>query len=324
MANLFLDSFDHYASADITKKYTSGSGGTIVTGRNGNGMSGSADKGLAPGDNRFIGGCAVKNGTLGFNIFEVGTGGIGNSNTQFLLKSETDGALKLYRGNTTGTLLGTTAAGLIAINTWNYVEVNVLIDDSVGTAEVRLNNVTVLTFSGDTKQQAAAGWTIVRTAVAIIDDLYINDGTGTINNTFWGDTRIDCVFPDGNGAHSEWTRSTGANQYATIDEVTPNGDTDYNSTATVNAIDTVTVGDTPAPDNTIRSVQLNICADKTDAGTATLSPVARQDGVDFVYSAQAPTTAYAYLRQIYERAPDTSVWTATIFNAMQFGYKRIS
>lgn len=331
MANLFLDSFDHYATADITQKWTNASAATIVTGRTNSGVkvATSLDKALTAGSATFITGFALNVATVAAGtILIVGDGGYGAGNAQVTLTLLSDGSMKLFRGTSTGTLLGQTAVGVIT-TTVQYLEVKIFVDNS-GSYELRVNNVTVLSGTGDTQNTANAQWTGFQVSTssfgttAYIDDLYVNDTTGTINNNFWGDTRIDVVYPDGDGASSGWTPSTGTTHYTLIDEAAPNGDTDYNSTATVNAIDEVTVQNTPMPNNTIRSVQANLNVKKTDAGAATVAIVARQSGVDYVGTSNAPGTGYSYVREVYERAPDTSLWTATIFNAMEFGYKRLS
>lgn len=328
MANLFMDSFDHYAIGDILQKYTSSSGGSIVSARTNNGLSGvaSLQKALTAGDATCIVGAAIKWTALNKEIFSVGDGGVSAITSQVYLSVLTDGSLELRRGSSAGTILGTSAVGLIATGSFYFIELKVLVGNS-GTYDVRINNVSVLSGSGDTQNTAVAQWTIVQFGGGtgtVVDDFYINDGTGSINNNFWGDTRIDVVYPDGDGASSGWTPSTGTTHYTLIDEAAPNGDTDYNSTATINAIDEVTMQNTPVPDNTIRSVQALASVKKTDAGAATMAIMARQDSVDYVATTASPGTAYAYVRQVYERAPDTSIWTATIFNAMEFGYKRLS
>lgn len=333
MANLFLDSFDHYATADVLQKWSNASGFSIVTGRTNNGAKWTTlEKSLTAGDATFILGFAFQPQTVAFSnsFVQLGDGGIGAGNIQVTLVALADGSLKLYRGTEgTGTLLGTSAVGLIT-TTVQYVELKVTVGNS-GSFEVRVNGATAISATGvDTQNQAAAQWTIFGIGLSAfggstyVDDLYVNDGTGSINNNFWGDTRIDVVYPDGDGASSGWTPSTGTAHYSLIDESAPNGDTDYNSTATINAIDEVTIGNTPMPDNTIRSVQALASAKKTDAGAATMALMARQDAVDYVGTTASPGTSYAYVRQVYERAPDTSIWSATIFNAMQFGYKRLS
>jgi hypothetical protein len=60
------------------------------------------------------------------------------------LALETTGALKVLRGGSFGTLLGTSATGLIALNTWYFVELQATLSDTVGKVEVKLNGTTVI------------------------------------------------------------------------------------------------------------------------------------------------------------------------------------
>jgi Domain of unknown function (DUF4082)/Siphovirus-type tail component, C-terminal domain len=53
----------------------------------------------------------------------------------------TNGSLSFWRGTTN---LATSAAGVIAINTWNYIEVRTVLSDTVGAFEVRVNGTAVI------------------------------------------------------------------------------------------------------------------------------------------------------------------------------------
>lgn len=86
--------------------------------------------------------------------------------------------------------------GHLAAGSWNFIEVKLTIADSGGSFEVRINESVWVTFTGDTKQSstlATANRIILysRSSDCGIDDLYICDGTGSVNNTYLGDARVD-------------------------------------------------------------------------------------------------------------------------------------
>jgi len=101
--------------------------------------------------------------------------------------------LKAWRGNKS-VQLGSTATfsypnGYGGI----YLEVYVKIDDTVGRVVVKAEGVTVVDFTGDTKNggtgtlyQVGFGHT-AGSNNAGMDDLYINDSAGAVNNGFSGD-----------------------------------------------------------------------------------------------------------------------------------------
>lgn len=154
------------------------------------------------------------------------------------------------------------------------------------------------------------------------DDLYICDGTGSTNNDFLGDVRVQTLYPSSAGATSAFTSSSGGVNYTNVDETPANGDTDYNSSATVGATDTYGYTDIPAS-ATVKGVQVNVIARKDDAGTRTIAPVVRHSGTDYVGTAQsAGAGTYSDLLQLYEQNPGTSAaWVATDVNNAEFGAK---
>src|SRR3546814_17566377 len=70
----------------------------------------------------------------------------------------TTGVVRAYRGaDYLGTLLGQGSSPAIVANAWQHVEAKVVISDTVGTVEVRVEGVTVLDLSGlDTLNSADA------------------------------------------------------------------------------------------------------------------------------------------------------------------------
>jgi hypothetical protein len=335
MSLLFMDSFDHYSTADIALKYTT-AGGTIQTtsGRRSSGClrtTGGSDqclKSLTPADNVCTIGFAYKTNSIGdIEIVLVRQGGT----TQTCLRLTSAGALIVTRDIFTANTLATSAAGVITVNTFYYIEWKSTIHTSAGITEVKVNGTTVISASG--LNNAAAGtnnWNAFRfdgngSTTEDIDDLYVLDGAGSAPlNTFLGDIRVDARMPTAEGTTIGWTPLSGTDNALMVDEIPANSDTDYNSTATVGAVDTLVVQDAPVVGATILGVQTNIFVKKTDAGTTTIAPVIRS-GTDQIGTTVAPGTTYAYTREVFPTNPATGVaWTEAGFNAAEFGYKRIS
>jgi len=111
--------------------------------------------------------------------------------THLTLMVNTAGLLEIRRGTTTGTVLGSSAAGLIAINTWYYLEVQAKLHDSTGFVTVRRNGTAVITVpTADTKNAGtkttfdSITLSIVTSATATFDDCYVVTGT---DGTFKGE-----------------------------------------------------------------------------------------------------------------------------------------
>lgn len=368
MALLFLDSFDHYADADKTTKWTS-----YAAGLNGDIMVVAAigarsTQGLRvrttntasfwTGTLHLVPSMPVPSGAtlvVGFRVkannpfVTHGTGtdpdtvGAASAAALFVCRSagtnqwwlrwNSTGTLSVYRG---ATLLGTTAAAL-SVGVFSYVEVKVLLSTTVGTVDVRVDAISQLSLTGqNTQNGSSATWDEIRIGHATsaggganidwnIDDYYLADGTGSDWNSFKGDVRVDATYPTSDGSHSDFTLSTGATHFGTVDEALANSDTDYNYTSTVNNIDTLNYPNIPVAGATIPGYQIVSQVKKTDAGAATLKAVSRIGGTDYLGAEYGVPTTYAFIRQPQAVSPATSVaLTEAEYNAAEFGVKKIT
>jgi len=351
MALLFMDSFDHLVTADLTRgKWNSRAGTVAVTA--GQGRHGSSSVRLSSNDSNLIKSCGTANTTVIVGVAVrspvTHTGAAtfltirdaSGSFDHLLFACAVGGAITVHRGSNPGlvgsltgaTLLGTASAGLAA-NTYAYVELKVVLAAGTGgSVSVRLNGgAPVLTLTGISTLNSfgTAGWSGIALASAHsvsqfdFDDLYVLDGTGTAPRNDWlGDCRVDAVGATAAGANTGWTPSAGAN-WQCVDDAAPNDDTDYTSASAAPLTATFVVGDVPVAGAIIYGVQQCLMAKKVDAGAASLAPVIRHAGVDYPGANVNPGLTYAYLLQIAATNPGTSAeWTAATFNAAEFGYRK--
>lgn len=349
---LYIDSFDHYLTADAQQKYWLLGGGMAIgagTGRHtSNSLRASAagDTAIRPcaGSNAtVIVGVAVKSPLGGSPNVVLAIWDSGTAINQVLFVLNADGTISAWRGapqpngigNTTqATLLGTSLVALSA-NVYSYLECRVVLSDTVGAIDVRSNGVPVLTLTGiDTVASAssvAPYWTSIALGTSMAsplaidwDDLYVCDGAGAAPwNTFLGDCRVDPRRPTGPGATTDWAPTPAGANWANVDDATPNGDTDYNS-GTPNQVDLFDVQDIVAPGTLIFGVQHCFSMKKTDAGLCSVAPAVRHAGTTYVGTNMQPTVNYAMAgTQVAQTNPGTGAqWTEADFNAAQFGYKR--
>lgn len=335
MALRFIDSFDHYASADIGQKYSSSASSPTITTAGRRGTSSlrflstpaSVTRVLAAQDTWIVG--------FAFRVAGLGSGDVAfltfqdAGTNQVDIRLRADGTLRATRN---GTALATSSNSLSAATTY-YIETKVVINNSTGSVEVRVNgsssgwinitgqdtqNTGNATVNGITLSGASSG------GVADIDDLYICDGSGSTNNDFLGDVRVDCYLPNGNGNSSQLTGSDGNNtdNYQLVDEASQNGDSDYVQSATVTDKDTYAFADMAHTPANLYGTQLNVIAKKDDSGTRSICTVCRSDGTDYDGDTQALGTSYVDYRQIREVDPATSSsWTRTNLNNAEFGVK---
>lgn len=330
MTLLFMDGFD---VGDVAQKWDVGgtTPSTSSTTRFSTGKSISLpDNGSASVLTKSV--TASSTMIVGFAFYSAGAGGnaspvffYGDSGaTSHVNLRHTITTLQLYRGD--GTLLATSPAGVIATNQWLYIEMSATIADSGGRVIVKANGVTVIDFTGDTKNGGTN--TTIDTVVLshgnagannfLFDDLYICNTAGSVNNTFLGDVRVQTLVPTGAGASTQFTPSVGSN-WDNVNDL-PLVTTTYNSDATSGHRDTYAMGDLISGTGTIFGIQDVLVALKTDAGAASLKAALKSGGTVYYDIAQSLGTSLGESPVIRETDPATSAaWTATNVNALEFG-----
>lgn len=350
MSLLFIESFDHLATADFYKKWTtpgaSGStnGGTLVAGEGRCGSQalhftvlGGAIKGVTVTGTPGIGYCgfayhAVSN-FGGSQIFSVYAG----SALQWSLTWQLSGALSVARFG--GATVATTPGDVIRTGAYGYVEIGWRIHATLGWIVIRVNNVEVANVTGINTTSAfypAATWDAIgisnsNNAEGYFDDLYVtddtDDGLTPATDGFLGDVRIEYLRPTADGNSTGWTVTGGGTHANAVDK-------DADSTLTTPAITSAAAGtrDTNVyadPSVTIGAcfgVQISALTVKDSAGPATVGAVVRHSGTDDVQTAQSPPqTTPQYLVTTLQRNPVTAgAWTLAQVAAAEFGVDRVT
>lgn len=334
MTLLFMDGFDHYATADVLKKWTSGgctinasagrrSGGAMQISNN---ASQVMTKVLGAAKSTLIFGAAFLHNAVPNANYELIRFRDGATD-QVSLVFESTGKLSVRRGTAGGTVLATSTNALTS--GFHYIEFKATLHNTTGAFEVRVDGSLMAGLSAtgvDTTSTAnnSADTLLLGTVsgsglTQTYDDLYVCDDQGSAANNFLGDCRIDPQYPTSDGANQTWTPSTGTTHYTLVDETTPNT-TDYVESSTAGQKDTYGMGDITHTPLSIIGVQVNIAALKDDAGARSIKPVTRSGGTDYSGTEQALSTAQVYYREIRETDPATSAaWTKTGVNAAEFG-----
>ena len=269
------------------------------------------------------------------NLFGV-YGDNGTTGHIYLRRLSTN-ALVVYRGDAnagslgspSGTQIATSAAGTLDGN-WHYIEMFATINATTGQVIVKVDGTQVINFTGNTKNGGTStniDALRFRTgkyfnnpnAVISLDDLYICDATGTVNNTFLGDVRVQSMVPNAAGSSTQLTPTGSANNYANAGE-SPYNDATYNASSTVGQRDTYALSDLIANTTTIFGVQSVAHMQKSDAGVAN-AKVALKSGASVYYdnTQSLGSTATAYT-QVRETDPATSAaWTVGNANNLEAG-----
>lgn len=229
-----------------------------------------------------------------------------------------------------GTLLGTTANNVVSLGIWQYVEIKVVLSDTVGEVTIKVDGATVLnltnidTKNGGTKTVLEGCYFRVDFPVgnSYFDDLYLCNGAGSVNNDFLGDCSVETIYPNGNGNSSQLVGSDGnsVDNYLLVDEAGAPSTADYVGSGVDGAKDTYAFSNLTQVTGAVKGLAVRSYAAKTDTGARSLSNVIRSGGSDTVKTAQALGTGYDIHSDIVELDPNGSVaWTIASVNAAEFG-----
>ena len=332
MTILFADGFEDTADADYPGTNTSISAGNGR--RGGKALSiisnGSETFGLPAAATTMFAHVALNPGVSSgvFISFYEGTRmhiGVGRGS---------DGSITAYRGIPPTTLLGTSAAGLVPASGYTSFQIKVVIHDTTGSVEVRLNgsSTPALNLTNvDTKDagttgaisaiQFGGGSNFLTGSGAYWDDFVVWDTAGSVNNTWLGDLRVDSYLPTADGDTTTMTTSTGSTHYTLVDEVPASG-TDYVMSKTVGQKDLFQMADMSHSPLTIHAVIPVGHLLKDDAGSRDMALMVKSGATESDGPNYSPSTSALKFTRIIETNPDGSVaWTKSAFDALQVGVK---
>jgi len=246
------------------------------------------------------------------------------------LKTTAAGALELYNCN--GILIATSAANVIRSGTYHHLQVKCTSADSTGTVVVRVDNANIFVYSGNI--DTAVGNVgidrvyffscVDRATETRYDDIIIMDNTGLApRNDFIGECRICTLLPNADTAMSDFTRSSGSNDYEMVDDAIPgNHDVDatYIWTNSLGAKSMFDVGNLSITPSAIYAVQHSVVLDKTTSDTRQARGLVSSNSVVQNGATRSLNTAYLYYQDLIEQDPDgPKEWTKAAIDALQIG-----
>lgn len=241
-----------------------------------------------------------------------------------MLSVASDGSLRATRQNISN-ILGQTAAGVIAVNTWYYLEFQAKLHDTTGFVTVRVNGATVINATNVDTKNAGTKTTYDNVqflnasgSVTDWDDFYLMSGAG---DPFLGDIAIETLYPNGNGNVSQWVGSDGdsVNNYLHVDEVGAPVITDYTASSTVGQQDLYTLTDLVGT-GTIAAVCHSAYMLRTDTLTPINVKLVNRRAADTKSAAIPLGTAYRSYDYALTADPETGfAWTIANVNALQSG-----
>ena len=343
MALLFVDSFDHYATADLVKKYDLASGATIETATPRNGAQyvkfGTSGGNLVKkfiSNTTWIMGIGIRtNGTISgsqdHDIFEIVDDTEDSvSDTQLSFQYNFDKKFRVVRGNeVVGTQLAISDSTFDIDDDWHYIEFQCVINNTTGSFSAQFDGVTIagLTKTGQDTRNGAndlANSIILRSVFAggitscLYDDLYIANGAGLGVTTMLGDMKVDALFPKADGNYEEFTASSGTNAFALVNINPPDNDTSHVESNTLNEKSIFDMDD--AANHVIHGVQHVLDVRKTASNVRKIKHLVRLAGNDYFGSLVRMGETFNMKTKMWETNPRTGgQWSFGQVNGGEFG-----
>lgn len=242
------------------------------------------------------------------------------SNASFVNIRAESSILTFYVGTT---LVGTGIT--VAENVWYLFEVYLKVADSGGRFVVKVDGVTLLDYTGDTKPSTYTTVGILGLGNSCyVDDIALNDTTGATDNSWCGDGHVIALFPNGDGDVTQLTTSSGTSHYQMVDEVPSDADVTYVESSVAGERDLYQIQNTGLSGVNINRVWVEATVRDTVAASGTIALGIKVAGDSERYSPNA-NLQNTYTRIIgsgYTTNPLTSsAWTIADIDSLQIGTK---
>ncbi|KKN85712.1 hypothetical protein LCGC14_0275170 [marine sediment metagenome] len=205
--------------------------------------------------------------------------------------------------------------------------------NSGGVVTIRIDDVEVFTYSGDTQPAATTdvvelAWRAVSSSSRIyIDDIAYNDTVddGRGNDIWPGAGKIYGFRANIQGPFRAWDKfpDTGEENWEDVDDGVPDDDSTYVQSGTLGQRDAHGTENIPAGSFNIRPgcVQWSVDAKLVGGGSGEISSYMVKDGVPLEGNSRAPGAFYGYIYDMLLTDPDGNEWLRDDFDNTQFGYK---
>jgi len=212
---------------------------------------------------------------------------------------------------------------------WRVYEIHLKIHPTAGILEIKVDGVLEASYYGNTKYSTFDNFNQfglpgkgTGNVASYVDDIVVNDPTGSVNNSWPGGFKIIRLAPTGDGAFKQWTPTPdGLTHYTLIDEVPPSS-TDYLSSSSTTILDTFTHPSLPANTSEGRFILKNdVWAKKAGVSDSiSITPAVRIGSTNYFTTIVPLSTTYSLASGIWETNPAGGTWDITTINNLEFGF----
>lgn len=213
--------------------------------------------------------------------------------------------------------------GISTANEYHHYGLYVFRDSTNGRVAFYIDGSLALSFDGNTGTYtngvyAGGELTLVAwSANAYIDDFYCRISTIEESETPPPSYQYPIIRPNANGSTNDWSFFGGASNYESVDDTTPDDDTTYVYSTTVDDVDQFSLVDYSVPSGfSLNAVIPTVLARKTGASTdPTLIIGLNENATDAFGTEKTLSTVYEYYFEAFSTAPDSDTWDDTNIDA---------
>lgn len=246
------------------------------------------------------------------------------------------GLIEARLGAGNGALLGSAVACPLA-DSYYYIETRVVLHDTAGEVEVRVDGEVLINLSGiDTKNGGTKTvidrvmWgrgSVASSGASHYDDLYVLKVDATTPNNFLNAPKVQPMVPNGDGSTNQFVGSDGnsVSNWQNVDERPPST-ADYNESSTAGNQDLYAMSDVAfQPTEVVKGVKAYLVVHNSDASTRDVKLGVRSGGTTDMDAGHGIGTGSAVRHvRLMPKNPVTSAdWTQTEINALEAGVEVI-
>lgn len=217
----------------------------------------------------------------------------------------------------------------LAANTWYYLEFKVVTHASAGTISVKLDGVEIIAnssintrFSATYPFYSSVGFRGVASQELYIDDFYVCDGTGSINNDFLGACIVRDIYPTSDVASGNWTANGGGAAYVEVDE-TVQDTTTFISTGTTGNQQLFETANLSVGGAVMKGLMVSTAAKLTGNAAFGIKTLTQQGSgtINVGTEYPVPSDAFNSITHIQEVDPDGATWNESLLNTFRMGVR---
>lgn len=209
--------------------------------------------------------------------------------------------------------------------TWYVIELRIKSHNTIGAIEVRVDGITDISFSGCTAPAGGYNYSDRMGWYAFdgyfIDDVVVNDTTGSNNNSWPNQMKIVLLKPNSEGDYSQWDKEGGLLGYDNVNNV-PSDPSTYVYSTTSNEREMYHLESVPDEALEIAVVRSSAWTNRASKNLSQIIYEVKTGGSIYSSPGQNLYLSPHHISYAWDVNPDTgNPWTVYEVNNMQGGFK---